>query len=156
MNNNLTKETIVVEAAGKYGPKVNGVFYSLSTKSNLRPEQFQPGKTFDVLIYTTPASGKKYINQIIGEGTPVVTSAPLPSCSTVTIPNLTADVVTKTTDKETYWKEKNDSQKLGGLFHDAAELTASLVMANGLKTPEALKAFEEVLSGIIAIRVKLD
>lgn len=155
-----TRETIVVEQVGKYGPKVNGVFYSLSPKSNLRPEQFVAGRQYDVLIYTSvpsakSAGGKKYINQIVNEG-PVTTAAPVVQTALIAASPAAVTTSTATENKEAYWERKNDSQKLGGLMHDAADVTSALIMANGLKTAEALKTFDEVLAGIIAIRAKLD
>jgi len=60
------KETITVKFPGKFGPNVDGVFYSIDQKSGLTPEQFEKGKTYEVLTYASK-SGKKYISQIVGE-----------------------------------------------------------------------------------------
>lgn len=65
MSENI-KETITVTLVAKYGPKVQDQWYSLSPKSGLTPANFQAGKTYQVLVYTSK-TGKKYINQIVGE-----------------------------------------------------------------------------------------
>ncbi len=65
MSDNV-KETITVTLVAKYGPKVGDVWYNLSPKSNLTPDKFVKGNTYDVLVYTSK-TGKKYINQIVGE-----------------------------------------------------------------------------------------
>lgn len=62
----VTKETITVTYVGKFGPRVGEIWYPLSSKSGLKPENFEKGKTYNVLIYTS-GTGKKYINQIVGE-----------------------------------------------------------------------------------------
>lgn len=61
----VNKESIVVERLAKYGPVVNGQFYSLSSKSGLSLSAFEVGKQYEVLVYTSD-SGKKYINQVVG------------------------------------------------------------------------------------------
>lgn len=62
-----TKETITVSFTAKFGPNVNGAWYNVDPKSGLRPDQFEKGKTYDVLVNVSK-TGKKYIQQIIGEG----------------------------------------------------------------------------------------
>lgn len=66
----MTKETITVQFPGKFGPNVNGVFYSIDQKSGIKPEAFEKGKTYSVLVRSSE-SGKKYITQIVGEDTGV-------------------------------------------------------------------------------------
>lgn len=60
----MAKETIVVEALGKWGPKVNGTYYSFSPKCKEADKgKLVPGGTFDVEVFTAE-SGKKYINAV--------------------------------------------------------------------------------------------
>ena len=55
---------------------------------------------------------------------------------------------------EAAWK--SNGAALGGLMHDAAQLAAAVIMANGLKADKALEAFDTMLAGVIAAREKLD
>lgn len=71
----MIKEIIAVNFPGKFGPNVAGTFYGIDQKSGLKPEQFEKGKTYTVLI-NTAKSGKKYIAQIVGEGEQEVTEKP--------------------------------------------------------------------------------
>jgi hypothetical protein len=75
-----TKESIVVAFPGKYGPNVNGVFYSIDPRSGVKPEQFEKGRAYDITFWTSK-TGKKYINQIVGEGGAIINSAPAESIS---------------------------------------------------------------------------
>lgn len=70
----MTKETIVVEFPAKYGPRVNGEFYNIDQKSGLKPEQFEKGKTYTVLINISK-TGRKYITQIVAEEVKLTPSA---------------------------------------------------------------------------------
>lgn len=140
------KETIVVEGLGKYGPKVSGKFYNLSKKSGLELKHFTPGHTYDVIVYTS-ASGTKYINQLVGE----VVGAAAPAVEEAPVSN-----VSSTTDKVAYWDKKNDAQKLGGLFHDAAQITAAIVMAEGANVDRALEIFGTVIDRVVEIRNRMN
>lgn len=62
----MTKETITISYVGKFGPSVDGVWYNVDQKSGLKPGQFEKGKTYTVLV-SVSKTGKKYIQQIIGE-----------------------------------------------------------------------------------------
>ena len=61
------KQTITVERIGKYGVMSGGIWFNLSSKSGLKLSDFSPMTSYDVLVYTSD-SGKKYINQIVGNG----------------------------------------------------------------------------------------
>lgn len=74
MSENI-KETITVTYVAKYGPKVGEEWYNLSPKSGLIPSNFVVGKTYQVLVYTSK-TGKKYINQIVGEATELPKAEP--------------------------------------------------------------------------------
>lgn len=65
------KETIVIGDLGKWGPKVNGTFYSYS--KNFKDQvKVVPGANLEVEIWQSD-SGKNYINKIVA----VVPSAPV-------------------------------------------------------------------------------
>ncbi len=158
---NITRETLTIESIGKYGPRANGQYFSWSNKSGLSNDSVKVGQTYDVLIYQTPGKKTRYINQIVGEAA----SAPArtleakaheQSATAVEAPKAGGIAGKPAADKEAYWAAKNDSQKLGGLFHDAAQITAAVAMSGGYDVPKALAAFEEVLNGVIAVRSKLD
>lgn len=61
----MSIETIKIESNGKFGPKVNGQFYSFSKfyKGN---RELPVGSTVEVDVFTSD-SGKKYINAVLGE-----------------------------------------------------------------------------------------
>jgi hypothetical protein len=61
------KTTITIERIGKFGVMSGGVWFNLSSKSGLKISDFSPMTSYDVLVYTSD-SGKKYINQIVGNG----------------------------------------------------------------------------------------
>lgn len=156
---NITRETITIEAFGKYGPKANGGYFNWSQKSGLSDASVKIGGTYDVLVYQSPGKKTRYINQIVGETptanpTPVVEAAPARIMEAPT--KEVSSTKAKSDDKEAYWAAKNDSQKLGGLFHDAAQITAAIAMSGGYDVAKALTAFEEVLNGVIKVRSKLD
>ncbi len=158
----LIKETITVTQSGQWGPKVGNEYYGLNDP--LTATDFKAGGTYDVLINQgkpTPKypSGKKYICQIVGSietkgqvGTPVY-----PFQSQGTTSSGRGQGMEKTIDvaKDAYWDKKNMDMRLGGLFHDAAQITASLVAVQGLTVVDALKTFDEVLTGVIASRERL-
>jgi len=57
--------------------------------------------------------------------------------------------------KEAYWQAKDNSQKVGGIMHDAASVTQGLIIANALTEEQALRAYERVLKRMIEIREAL-
>lgn len=61
----MNKETITVSFVGKFGPSVNGTWYNVDQKSGITMDQFEKGKTYDVLVMISK-TGKKYIKQIVG------------------------------------------------------------------------------------------
>lgn len=82
-------------------------------------------------------------------------TAGIPPSATAVNPGLVVDGSRIIPAPSSVWEKKDASMKLGGEMHDAAEITAALIMAHGLKTPEALKTFDEILRGIIQVREKL-
>lgn len=131
----MEKRTITVDAVGKFGVRHGDLWYGVKKengKAVLELSSFKTGTEYDVLVEAWKP-GKFNICQIVaekGKGKPEGSpERPDP---------------------------RGDSMKVGGLFHDAAQITAALVMANQLKTADALKTFGEVLDGIVGIRAQFD
>lgn len=57
--------TLTVDQVTKYGFKSGNEYVSLSQKSGLKPENFVPGRSYELDLYVAP-SGKKYVNRIVG------------------------------------------------------------------------------------------
>lgn len=63
----IAKETVTIKNTSKYGfYTTEDVGYYLGQKSGLKVENFEKGKTYQVLVFTS-GTGKKYVNQIVGE-----------------------------------------------------------------------------------------
>lgn len=63
---NATNEELVhVDQRTRYGFKSVDVYYSLSPKSGLVPEDFEEGKEYCLQVWTNPSSGKKYVNKVL-------------------------------------------------------------------------------------------
>lgn len=149
----LVKETIVVQRSGQWGPQVNGVYYGFNNP--LQASDFETGKTYNVLVKIGKATakypeGKKFICQIIGGGTVATDAASTCSIAVKTPAPTTTNAYIKNE------QDRGNSQKLGGLFHDAAQVVAALVTSQGLNAKAALETFSEVVNGIIDIRDKMD
>lgn len=158
------KETILVERSGQWGPQVNGEYYSVNAP--LTPDMFKQGQSYDVLIKRGKPSekyptGKKYIAQLVRQAesqtknsgpTVQATAGGVLSHVPVSAPTTSYAAKADSTDKEKYWEDKNKSMLVGGLFHDAATLTAAIVSTNGLTEEQALESFKRVLDRIVAIR----
>jgi hypothetical protein len=108
MSENI-KETIIVTYVGQFGPRCGEQWYGLSPKSGLTKDNFEKGKTYQVLVYTSKA-GKKYINQIVGEQEVTPPSAPL-----------VADV--GTANKEVIVEKGIVNPKTGTYFQGATKFT---------------------------------
>ena len=66
----MSQETIVIEKNGKFGPMVNGTYYSFS-KFYKGEKQLAVGNTYEVDVFISD-SGKKYINAVVGEAPKIV------------------------------------------------------------------------------------
>ncbi len=154
----LIKEMVLVERVSQWGPQINGQWYGVNDP--LEAKDFTAGQTYEILTKVgkpTPKNpqGKRYVAQIVGDGksNPLASAGNIAPVSTVAGPK-TAVSDEKMTKKD--WKAKDDAMRLGGLFHDVAQVVAAVVTVNGLTSEQALVEFEKVLTGIIIIRNKLD
>lgn len=107
MANDMIQETIIISAAGKFGPKVGNEYYGINDP--LRPEQFETGKSYQVLMKRGKPTdkypkGKAYISQIIGE-------LGAPQTAPQTSPTPTKTVDSGTTVKVDYDKRDTDKNK---------------------------------------------
>jgi hypothetical protein len=94
----LIKETITIGQVGPYGVRVGDEW--IGVNEPLSPSDFISGKTYDVLYRKGKPSekspgGKKYINQIVGEGN----SAPA-AVKPVTKPSQSANIITEPANKD--------------------------------------------------------
>jgi hypothetical protein len=144
-------EVVKIDRVGKFGPSINGKWYGL--KKPLQPTDFIAGQAYEIETEPWSKNGKSGIN--IMKATPASSAAPSVSVGTAKAVEAMVDQGAKKEDKTEYWAAKNDSQKLGGLFHDAAQITAAIVTANGLSTDKALEEFKKVLSAVVEIREKI-
>lgn len=69
--------------------------------------------------------------------------------------NLPSPLETKVV-AQSVWEKKDRSMLIGGLAHDAATIVNALILAHGLKAEQAIAEFEKVLTGVLAIREKLE
>lgn len=93
----LIKETVTIGQVGPYGVRVGDEW--IGVNEPLSPSDFISGKTYDVLYRKGKPSekspgGKKYINQIVGEGQ-ATTVAKVP-----TVPSQTANKTVEPANKD--------------------------------------------------------
>ena len=157
----MSKETVVIESLGKWGPKINGEYYSFSKKIQESDKgKLVPGGTFDLDIWTAE-SGKKYINSVVGTvstGTPKVVVAmrkEIDALSKANAESFKKSVTPKAASSETMtkaeWSAKDRSQLIGGLSHDAATLVAASVTAN-VPLEDVLAQFGTALKALLEVR----
>lgn len=166
----LIKETILVSTSGQWGPKVGNEYYGINEP--LTASDFVAGTSYEVLLNQAKPTakypnGKKYICQIIGQPTAVstlgtsvkqsgsVASSPVNAAGFIGITDK-SPIAFPSANGKTYQDRKDDSMRIGGLFHDVAQVTAALIMSRGLDQKAALAAFDEVLDALIASRERLD
>lgn len=93
--------TIVVEMAGKYGPKVDGTY--LGTKRPLKATDFVTGGKYDILTESWNSNGKSGLNI-----TKIVKD----------YGNSNGASLKPAVD----WAAKDRSQLIGGVYHDAGDV----------------------------------
>jgi hypothetical protein len=113
----MSMETIVVEKNGKFGPMVDGKYYSFSKFYKGRKE-FAEGEKLTVDVYTAD-SGKKYINSLSGDA---ATVAPVKKAFVPTVKAAPAksDVMSK--DE---WAAKDQRISRQGVIQVAVQVTSS-------------------------------
>ena len=143
-------EKVTVTELSKYGVKVGAEYYNWSKQiKESEKGQVVPGGTYDMELYVAD-SGKKYINSVGGEFSTLVVTKAQPKASVT--PKVTPVAKTETMSKAE-WSAKDRSQLIGGLSHDAATLTASIIATMGeLKTADILVIYKDFLEGMLSIR----
>lgn len=149
------KDTLIVEQVGKFGVRVNEEWFGVNEP--LTPSSFVPGKSYTVSYKRGKPSpkypnGKGYIDEIIGEPTVLVET-----------------VVTKNTDSKKINSQQNGyqqtgyqqtdkerSQLIGGLCHDAATLVGQLTITHGYTDSQVVEAFDKVLRELLRIRETIE
>ncbi len=136
-------EVLNVKALTKYGFQTDkGVYINWAPKLN----ESEKGKVVAGLSYEfdlfVADSGKKYVN-----GVKLLDS-------TMSKPAVKKTEDTVMTKQE--WKDKDRSQLIGGLSHDAAALVSSFINVKGIQeVDEAVEMFRGVLKGLLEVRDEL-
>jgi len=146
---------VKVEELTKYGYKANGKFVNYSKQlSEADKARVVPGAEFEAELYVAD-SGKEYLNKILATVTTAKASAEAP---TVADSARAERFTPKFEKKETAtmskaeWQQKDRSQLIGGLSHDAATITAALVNVTSLDQAGAIVAYGEILDAMLKIR----
>lgn len=149
----MQTESIVVaeNIQGKYGAQVkdtNGDYFSFG-KFYKGPTAFGVGDVLKIELYKTE-KGNKYINKVLSADVATASTTPKAEPSTEKkAPAFKAKADTSMSKDE--WKAKDRSQLVGGLCHDAAQLTLTALTV-GEKPEVVLKTYEEILNGLIELR----
>lgn len=125
-------------------------FISFNKNVNVPVTDLEKGGVYEFEL-SIADNGKRYVNKVLS----LQEGGAVPPKAAVKGKKKAASNVTTTGDgKEAYWVAKNDSQKLGGLFHDAATITAAIIQSN----PEydVVEEFNKVLNIVIDARKKFD
>lgn len=129
----------VVNATPKFPKFSNGSLLTdsgawLNLSKDVKPTEFQKGQTYSVEIATNDKGYKSIVK--VNEATGAAPKA-------------------STSSRNEYFEKKDESQKVGGLAHDAAAITSALVTSHGLTEEQALQTFERVLKAVVEIREAL-
>lgn len=146
MSNTTQLELLTVKAINskpKYPKFSNGSILTdadvwLNLSKTVKPEEFQKGSSYSVDIETND-KGYKTIVRVNAPATTQETSV---------------KTFTPTENRTQYFEKKDESQKLGGLYHDAAQVAAAVIMAQGLTLDQALETFDKVLKHVVNTRNK--
>lgn len=151
---------VTVDELSKFGFKTNGRYVNYSKQLSEKDKAIVvPGAQFEAEFYVAD-SGKEYLNKVVHvlksndvpEGQPKATSRSIKPVAPVEKKEA-PKASESTAMSKAEWQAKDRSQLLGGLFHDASTLTASLMNINGVTTPlEAVSLFEAVLYGLLKVR----
>ncbi len=154
------KERIKIAELTKFGFKVGTEYVNFSKQL---PEgdktNVVPGAELDVELYVAD-SGKRYLNKILSG----IAAQSVKPAVAMAAPEVKAEVPAKkafvpkfqkkdesTTMSKSEWQAKDRSQLLGGLCHDAAQLTLAAVTV-GASSEDVLKMYKAMLDGVIALR----
>jgi hypothetical protein len=154
-------ETVKVTQLSKHGffADKQGYYWSKQLKEDAKVG-ITPGVTVNMEIYTAD-SGAKYVNKVLN----AVETADVPVINRdkVSQREVTTKVSNKPVKEETKldntmskaeWSAKDRSQLIGGLSHDAAQLTAAFaaMFPDIATTEDALKLYKDFLVGMLKIR----
>lgn len=148
-------EMMTVQELTRYGFKANNEY--INWHPDIPQDQkgiVVPGGVYQV-TYTVNTSGKKYATGVTAsKDAPAPLKAGDKLTPTVTNQPVKQEAVIGNSAKGTDWAAKDRSQLIGGLSHDAAELTVALVRVQGSldNTQAILAAYKEFLEGLIQIR----
>ena len=143
----MSKETVVIESLGKWGPKIGGTYYSFSKKiSDSDKGKLVPGGTFDVDVWTAE-SGKKYINSVTGSAViappivaPVFAKTPVAKSEVAKLVKAVKDDAMSRAD----WDNKDRRISRQGVIQAAVQAVSPLVALEQVY-PEAEKLAEAML-----------
>lgn len=159
----LMTEKVTIAELSKFGFKSNKGEYIDWGPRFTDKSKLVPGVIAELVLYVSD-SGKRYVNEIksplhimpVAKTEPKLSvkeltggvHSPLPYFSKKFTPSKAKEDTTMTKDE---WKQKDRSQLLGGLSHDAAELAAVSINV-GIPIKEVLEVYREALNGLIEIR----
>lgn len=135
----MNVETIVVEANGKFGPKVDGKYYSFS-KFYKGEKELVIGQPISVDVFTSE-SGKKYINAVLpaGETAPKIVAPAFNKTPTVK-PLAKSDGMSKEE-----WAAKDVRISRQGVIQAAVQAVAPMVNTVDTLYVEAEKLADKML-----------
>lgn len=126
-------------------------FISFNKNVNVPVTDLQTDGTYEFELSISEKTGKKYVNKVLSLGTTGVETA-------VNQEPRTTSSTSSTGKSPSYWAAKDESQKLGGLFHDAATLTAAVLSLMTQQETESKMhdVFNHALEVVITARKNLD
>ncbi len=158
--------TIKVKGLSQYGFFVDGfekgVYFSKQFKDQAK---VLPGAELEVELYVAD-SGSKYLNKILGSvaHSPVKASVDTERAQKVVdavlakpksfVPKFQKKEGASATMSKEEWQAKDRSQLIGGLCHDAAQLTLAALTV-GVKPEEVIKTFNVILDELMALRAEV-
>lgn len=115
-----------------------------------------PGAEFEAEFYVSD-SGKEYLNKILSEVVQPKKNEPKATVKAEAKETKKAEPAglgsLSATMSKADWSNKDRSQLIGGLSHDAATLSVAIMNVQGTTdVSEAVSLFEEVLKGLIKVR----
>jgi hypothetical protein len=154
----VEKEIITVTdvAEDQYGTfvRANGKRYG-EGKFFKGMNDLKAGGTYEVEVYTGPQGGKK-IQKLISshpiDKPETVLGTTNNTVATGNVPPLKNLKPKSESMTKEDWSAKDRSQLIGGLCHDAAQITASLTVSQGMDKDGALEVYKDVLNQLINFR----
>lgn len=158
-NNTVVK--ITVQELTKYGFKANDRYVNYSKQlTESDKAKVVPGAELEAEYYIAD-SGKEYLNKVLSSATVVGSGTESPKVDTTRAkkftPTFNKAAAPDNSMSKADWAAKDRSQLIGGLSHDAAELTAAALTVWGTLQSEAvvLRTYKSFLEGMLKIREEL-